>query len=180
MSITIDMEDDTTTEKTITIVESLRRQVPDAGCVLQSNLHRTLDDIARIDGPKSRVRLCKGAYTAPGDISYTHRHDIDINYVRCLKALMTGQGTPLVASHDPRIIEIAQELAARTGRKLNQYEFQMLYGIRSLEQVRLAELGHVVRIYVPFGTDWYGYFVRRLAERPANLRFFLRSFLGHA
>jgi proline dehydrogenase len=177
-TVTVDMEDHTTTEKTIRIVEALRQKVPNAGCVLQSSLKRTEFDCARLDGPESRTRLCKGAYDSPADVAYQDRHDVDLSYVRCLKVLMRGEGRPLVATHDPNLIEIAQELASRTGRGLKDFEFQMLYGIRTLEQERLANLGHAVRVYVPFGPDWYGYFVRRLAERPQNMAFFLRSFLG--
>ncbi|MDR1806946.1 MAG: proline dehydrogenase family protein [Propionibacteriaceae bacterium] len=178
MTVTVDMEDHTLTEKTIRTVEALRLRVPNAGCVLQSALKRTEFDCARLDGPEARTRLCKGAYNFPASVAYTDRHGVDLSYVRCLKVLMRGEGRPLVATHDPNLIEIAQELASRTGRGLKDYEFQMLYGIRPLEQVRLANLGHTVRVYVPFGPDWYGYFIRRLAERPANVRFFLRSFLG--
>jgi proline dehydrogenase len=180
MTVTVDMEDYTTTEKTIRIVESMRRHVPSAGIAIQANLHRTERDIARLDNKKSRVRLCKSAYNAPTEFGFTSRHAIDLSYVRCLKDLMAGEGKPLVATHDPRMIEITQELASRYARKPSQYEFQMLYGIRTLEQQRLVELGQTVRVYVPFGTDWYGYFMRRLAERPANLAFFLRSFLGRS
>ncbi|MDR1386896.1 MAG: proline dehydrogenase family protein [Propionibacteriaceae bacterium] len=177
-TVTVDMEDHGTTETTIALVEALRADAPDVGCVLQSSLKRTELDCARLDGPRSRTRLCKGAYASPAEVAYTDRRDVDINYVRCLRALMRGQGRPLVATHDPNLIEIAQELASRCGRSQADFEFQMLYGIRTLEQERLADLGHTVRVYVPFGPDWYGYFVRRLAERPANLVFFLRSFLG--
>jgi proline dehydrogenase len=178
-TITVDMEDHTTTEKTIRIVEGVREQAPTAGCVLQSALKRTEFDCARLDGPEARTRLCKGAYDSPAEVAYQDKHDVDLSYVRCLKVLMRGEGRPLVATHDPNLIEIAQELASRTGRGLKDFEFQMLFGIRSVEQERLANLGHTVRVYVPFGPDWYGYFVRRLAERPANMAFFLRSFLGH-
>ncbi|MDR1513740.1 MAG: proline dehydrogenase family protein [Propionibacteriaceae bacterium] len=176
-TLTVDMEDHTTTDQTIRVVEALRQSVPDIGCVLQASLKRTEFDCARLDGPQSRTRLCKGAYASPATVAYQDRHDVDLSFVRCLKVLMRGEGRPLVATHDPDLIEIAQELASRTGRGLKDFEFQMLYGIRPLEQERLANLGHTVRVYTPFGPDWYGYFVRRLAERPANLMFFLRSFL---
>ncbi|MDR1077769.1 MAG: proline dehydrogenase family protein [Propionibacteriaceae bacterium] len=177
-TVTVDMEDHNVTETTVELVEALRADAPDVACVLQSSLKRTEQDCARLDAPQSRVRLCKGAYAAPAEVAFIDRRDVDINYVRCLRVLMRGEGRPLVATHDPDLIEIAQELAARTGRGLADFEFQMLYGIRGVEQERLADLGHTVRVYVPFGPDWYGYFVRRMAERPANLTFFLRSFLG--
>jgi proline dehydrogenase len=177
-TITIDMEGPSTTTATIELVEAIRRVVPSVGCVLQSSLKRTEFDCARLDGPEARTRLCKGAYDSPSDIAYTDPHEVDLSYVRCLKVLMRGEGLPLVATHDPDLIEIAQELASRTGRGLTDIEFQMLYGIRPFEQERLADMGYSVRVYFPYGPDWYGYFVRRLAERPANVVFFLRSFLG--
>jgi len=177
-TITIDMEDLPTTAKILRVVRVLRQEYPSVGCVLQSNLKRTEADCRSIDGPGSRVRLCKGAYRVPAQAAYTDRHDVDLSYVRCLKILMEGEGIPLVATHDPVMIEIAQELAAHSNRGLKNFEFQMLYGIRTVEQERLADLGHIVRVYVPYGRDWYGYFVRRLAERPANLLFFLRGVIG--
>jgi len=177
-TITIDMEDLPTTSRTIRVVQTLRKQYPSVGCVLQANLKRTEMDCKAVDAPGSRVRLCKGAYKVPAEAAYIDRHDVDLSYVRCLKILMEGEGIPLVATHDPVMIEIAQELAAHSNRGLKNFEFQMLYGIRTVEQERLADLGHIVRVYVPYGRDWYGYFVRRLAERPANLLFFLRAVIG--
>lgn len=123
------------------------------------------------------MRLVKGAYKEPANVAHQDKAEVDRAYVRCLKILMAGEGYPMIGSHDPRLISIAQELAHRHGRKQGSYEFQMLYGIRTAEQRRLAEEGERMRIYVPYGADWYGYFMRRLAERPANLAFFLRSFL---
>ncbi|MGO4750018.1 proline dehydrogenase family protein, partial [Streptomyces sp. 2MCAF27] len=111
-------------------------------------------------------------------LAYQDKREVDLAYVRCLKILMAGEGYPMIGSHDPRMVAITQELARRFGRKLDEYEFQMLYGIRPAEQERLAAEGHRMRVYVPYGTDWYGYFMRRLAERPANLAFFLRSLVG--
>ncbi len=126
-------------------------------------------------GEGLRVRLVKGAYAEPESVAFQGRHEVDRAYVRGLRLLMEGDGYPMVGSHDPRIIEIALALAA--GRSPSTYEFQMLYGIRAAEQRRLAE-AHQMRVYVPYGADWYGYFMRRLAERPANLVFFLRSFVS--
>ena len=177
-TITIDMEDLPTTAKTIRVVQAVREQYPSVGCVLQANLKRTEMDCKAMDAPGSRVRLCKGAYRVPIEAAYMDKHDVNLSYVRCLKILMEGEGIPLVATHDPVMIEIAQELAAHSNRGLKNFEFQMLYGIRTVEQERLADLGHIVRVYVPYGRDWYGYFVRRLAERPANLLFFLRAVIG--
>jgi proline dehydrogenase len=174
-TVTLDMEDHTTTDSTLGIARELRRDFPWLGVVLQAYLHRTEADCAEFSGPGSRVRLCKGAYKEPASVAFQDKHDVDLSYVRCLKVLMAGAGYPMVASHDPRLIRIAGELAERNGRKHDAFEYQMLFGIRDAEQRRLADEGNHVRVYVPFGTQWYGYFVRRLAERPANLTFFLRA-----
>ena len=177
-TITIDMEDITTTAMAIRIVTALREQYPEVGCLLQANLKRTEHDCRTLDNPGSRIRLSKGAYKPPTQASYADKHDVDLSYVRCLKILMEGEGIPLVATHDPIMIEITQELAAHSNRGLKDFEFQMLYGVRTVEQERLADLGHTVRVYVPFGENWYAYLVRRIAERPANLFFFLRGLLS--
>jgi proline dehydrogenase len=108
-------------------------------------------------------------------VAFTTRRDVDASYARCLRALMNGPGYPMLATHDPRLIEITGSLALLTGRAADGFEYQMLYGIRAAEQRRLADTGAQVRVYVPYGGDWYAYLVRRLAERPANLAFFLRS-----
>jgi proline dehydrogenase len=168
------MEDHTTIDSTLAIHAELRRDHPGTGAVLQAYLFRTEDDARALAG--SRVRLVKGAYKEPATVAFQDKAEVDLAYVRCLKILMAGDGYPMVGSHDPRLIEIAEALAARYDRKPGSFEFQMLYGIRSAEQRRLAGEGHRVRAYVPYGGDWYGYFMRRLAERPANLTFFLRSF----
>ncbi|MFD3455504.1 proline dehydrogenase family protein [Streptomyces sp. NPDC058691] len=176
-TVTLDMEDHTTVDSTLAILAELRERHPGTGAVLQSYLFRTEEDARRLAVAGSRVRLVKGAYKEPASVALQDKTEVDRAYVRCLKILMAGDGYPMVGSHDPRLIAIAQELAHRAGRKQGSYEFQMLYGIRTAEQRRLAEDGERMRIYVPYGADWYGYFMRRLAERPANLAFFLRSFL---
>lgn len=176
-TVTLDMEDHTTADSTLAILAELRERHPATGAVLQSYLFRTEDDAARLATEGSRVRLVKGAYKEPASVAHQSKKDVDLAYVRCLRILMAGDGYPMIGLHDPRLIAITQELAGRGGRKQGSYEFQMLYGIRTAEQRRLAEEGERVRIYVPYGADWYGYFMRRLAERPANLAFFLRSFL---
>ncbi len=175
-TVTLDMEDHTTTDSTLGILRELRADFPSTGAVIQAYLRRSEADCADLAGAGSRVRLCKGAYSEPESVAYTDKDEVDLAYVRCLKVLMKGDGYPMVASHDPRMISIAQDMAARLGRTLDSFELQMLYGIRPHEQERLALLGHTVRVYTPYGHDWYGYFVRRLAERPANVGFFLRSF----
>ncbi|KAF4405889.1 proline dehydrogenase family protein [Streptomyces lycii] len=174
-TVTLDMEDHTTADSTLAVLAELRRSHPQTGAVLQSYLFRTEDDCRALAGEGSRVRLVKGAYKEPASVAFQDKHEVDRAYVRCLGILMAGRGHPMIGSHDPRMVAIAQELARRTGRKPGDYEFQMLYGIREAEQRRLADEGHRMRVYVPYGTDWYGYFMRRLAERPANLAFFLRS-----
>lgn len=176
-TVTLDMEDHTTVDSTLAILGELRTRFPQTGAVLQSYLFRTEEDCRALAGEGSRVRLVKGAYKEPATVAFQDKAEVDKAYVRCLKILMQGEGYPMVGSHDPRMVAIAQDLARRSGRKIDEYEFQMLYGIRSEEQHRLAAEGHRMRVYVAYGTDWYGYFMRRLAERPANLAFFLRSLL---
>ncbi|QWC86814.1 proline dehydrogenase family protein [Nocardioidaceae bacterium] len=178
-TVTIDMEDHTTTDRTLQAVRDLRQDFPETGAVVQSQLKRTEKDLQRLVSSTSRVRLCKGAYAEPeGGIGHATGIDNDLAYVRCLKTLMTGDGYPMVATHDPRLIEIAQRLAHREGRSRESYEIQMLLGVRPEEQKRLAAQGEQVRVYVPFGEAWYGYLVRRLAERPANLALFLRALVS--
>ncbi len=177
-TVTIDMEDHTTTDSTLSILRDLRKDFPETGAVLQSYLHRTEADCRALAYEGSRVRLCKGAYNEPDDVAFQDRIEVDKSYVRCLKVLLAGQGYPMIATHDPRMIEIASSLASRYGRPQGSYEFQMLYGIRPEEQKRLASAGETVRVYLPYGTEWYGYLMRRLAERPQNLSFFLRSLIS--
>jgi proline dehydrogenase len=176
--VTIDMEDHTTTDSTLRIVAQLRRSWPSTGAVLQSYLRRTLADCRALAGEGSRVRLVKGAYAEPAEVAFVKAHDVDLNYVRCTNVLLSGGGYPMFATHDPRLIAIIAERAHWYGRKPGSYEYQMLYGIRSEEQRRLSRLGETVRVYVPYGTQWYGYLMRRLAERPANTAFFLRSLVS--
>lgn len=171
-TVTVDMEDHTTTDSTLGIVRDLRVDHPWVGAVVQAGLRRTEGDCRDLAGPGSRVRLCKGAYDEPASVAFRDRHEVDRSYVRCLRVLMAGEGLPMVATHDPVLIDIARRLGA--GRP---YEIQMLHGVRPREQQALAAAGETVRVYLPYGTEWYGYFVRRLAERPANLAFFARSLL---
>jgi len=177
-TVTLDMEDHTTTDSTLGILRELRKDFPETGAVLQAYLHRTEDDCRALAHEGSRVRLCKGAYNEPEEVAWQDKLDVDRSYVRCLKVLLGGQGYPMIATHDPRLIEIASSLASRYGRVPGSYEFQMLYGIRPDEQRRLVEAGETVRVYIPYGTEWYGYLMRRLAERPQNLSFFLRSLIS--
>ncbi|WP_326798734.1 proline dehydrogenase family protein [Streptomyces sp. NBC_01808] len=177
-TVTLDMEDHTTVDSTLAILRTLRERFPQTGAVLQAYLFRTEEDCRDLAGEGSRVRLVKGAYKEPAVVAFQDKPEVDRAYVRCLKILMTGHGYPMIGTHDPRMIAITQELARRHGRKTDEYEFQMLYGIRTQEQQRLVAEGHRMRVYTPYGTDWYGYFMRRLAERPANTAFFLRALAG--
>jgi proline dehydrogenase len=177
-TVTVDMEDHTWTDATLATLRELRRDYPETGAVVQAYLHRTEDDCRQLAHEGSRVRLCKGAYDEPEEVAWQSRVDVDRSYVRCLKVLMAGQGYPMVATHDPRMIQVASSLAASNGRPRGSYEFQMLYGIRPEEQQRLADDGETVRVYVPYGQEWYGYLMRRLAERPRNLSFFVKSLVS--
>ncbi|MGH3159459.1 MAG: proline dehydrogenase family protein [Streptosporangiaceae bacterium] len=172
-TVTMDMEDHDLVEPTVRLLHELRAEFPDLGCVIQSYLRRSEADCAALAG--SRVRLCKGAYDAPDEVAFTARREVDLSYVRCMRALLAGPGYPMLATHDPRLIDIIQAQTVLAGRSVDSFEYQLLYGIRPAEQRRLANLGARVRVYVPYGSDWYGYLTRRLVERPANLTFFLRS-----
>ncbi|GLU46869.1 proline dehydrogenase family protein [Nocardiopsis ansamitocini] len=177
-TVTLDMEDHTTTDSTLAILRELRVDFPWVGAVLQAYLRRTEADCRDLAHEGSRVRLCKGAYDEPESVAYRDKAEVDRSYVRCLKVLMNGSGYPMVASHDPRIVKITGHLASVAGRTPDSYEYQMLYGIRTEEQAALAAEGKRMRVYVPYGEEWYGYYMRRLAERPANLAFFARSLVG--
>ncbi|TGD85682.1 proline dehydrogenase [Mycolicibacterium sp. CH28] len=176
--VTVDAEDHTTTDSTLAIVRELRTEFPWLGTVLQAYLRRTESDCADFAREGARIRLCKGAYDEPASVAYRDPFAVTASYLRCLRILMAGDGYPMVASHDPAIITAVPGLAREFHRGADGFEYQMLYGIRDAEQRRLADAGNHVRVYVPVGTQWYGYFVRRLAERPANLMFFLRA-LAH-
>jgi len=174
-TVTLDMEDHTTTDSTLGTLEAVRKEHPQTGAVIQAYLRRSAGDIEDLILSKARVRLCKGAYKEPESVAFQSRKEVDLSYVRLLVRLMTDGAYPMVATHDPRLVAITEHLARKLGRAPGSYEYQMLYGIRPTEQRRLAAAGNPVRVYVPYGEEWYGYFMRRLAERPANLAFFLRA-----
>ncbi|GAA5177869.1 proline dehydrogenase family protein [Rugosimonospora acidiphila] len=174
-TVTLDMEDAATTDLTLDTLARLRQDFPTAGAVLQAYLRRTEGDCRELATPGSRIRLCKGAYSEPESVAFQSTVDVDKSYVRCLNILMSGPGYPMIATHDPRLIAIGEDRAKWFDRGPEEFEFQMLYGIRPEEQRRLAAAGYQVRIYVPYGEQWYGYLMRRLAERPANLVFFARA-----
>lgn len=174
-TVTLDMEDHTTTDSTLEILAKLRQDFPTTGVALQAYLRRTEADCRDLAGAGSRVRLCKGAYAEPESVAYQSSLDVDKSFVRCLNILMAGEGYPMIATHDPRLIAIAEDRAKWFDRSPDEFEFQLLYGVRPGEQQRLAADGYTVRVYLPYGTQWYGYLMRRIAERPANLGFFLRA-----
>jgi proline dehydrogenase len=173
--VTVDAESSTTTDSTLSIVRDLRVDFPWLGVVLQAYLRRTLHDCEEFAAAGARIRLVKGAYDEPATVAYRDPGDVTDSYLRCLRVLMAGSGYPMVASHDPVILDAVPALLRGSARGADDFEYQMLYGVRDAEQRRLADAENHVRVYVPFGTQWYGYFVRRLAERPANLAFFLRA-----
>jgi proline dehydrogenase len=172
-TVTVDAEDHRTTDAGLRLANSLRSRFPTVGTVLQAALRRTEADVRELAAPGTRIRLCKGAYAEPVAESFESRHDVDKSFARCLRVLMAGPGYPMIATHDPRLIAITRSLGL--ARAADGFEYQMLYGVRPDEQRRLASSGAKVRVYVPYGGDWYPYLVRRLAERPANLALFLRS-----
>ncbi|HVV11106.1 proline dehydrogenase family protein [Amycolatopsis sp.] len=179
-TVTLDMEDHRTTDATLRALDELRHTWPWVGAVLQSSLNRTENDAVTLAVPDSRVRLCKGAYAEPREVAWRSRHQADLAYVRAANILLAGAGYPMFATHDPRLIDILGERIRWHGRKPGSYEYQMLYGVRPGEQARLTAEGELVRVYVPFGEQWYGYLMRRLAERPANLAFFLRALVSRS
>ncbi|HEY3748780.1 MAG TPA: proline dehydrogenase family protein [Pseudonocardiaceae bacterium] len=177
-TVTLDMEDHTTTDSTLAVLARLRVDFPQTGAVLQAYLRRTEEDCRTLAGAGSRVRLCKGAYAEPDSVAYQDAGDVARSYVRCANVLLAGDGYPMFATHDPTLVRIIEDRTRWHDRKAGGYEFQLLYGVRPTEQRRLAGLGETVRVYVPYGVQWYGYLMRRLAERPANLAFFLRALAG--
>ena len=175
--VRLDMEGSAYTERTLRIFED--RLYPsykeNVGIVLQSYLYRTFDDVQRANRLRARVRICKGAYQEPATIAYPDKKDVDANYVKCMQALMLEGNYPGIATHDEAIIAEAKRFAKEKGIAADRYEFQMLYGVRRDLQDRLVREGYRLRVYVPFGTQWYPYLMRRLAERPANLAFITGS-----
>ena len=171
--VRIDMESSEYTERTLRLFEE--RFFPsypeNVGIVLQTYLYRTQADAERAIELRCRVRLCKGAYKEPATVAYPEKDDVDANYVRCMQALLLKGNYPALATHDERIIGEAKRFAREQRIAPDRYEFQMLYGVRRDLQQRLVEEGYRMRVYVPFGTQWYPYLMRRLAERPANVAF---------
>ena len=178
-TVTVDMEGSQHTQATVDLVVALRGEGhANVGCAVQSYLHRTQDDIRRLTALGASLRLCKGAYAEPADIAYQDDDEVDRNFVACAELLLDSGTYPRFATHDHRIIARIRNLARRARVGPEDYEFQMLHGIREPLQRELVAAGETVRVYVPYGSEWYPYFVRRLAERPANLLFFLRALVG--
>ncbi len=175
-SVTVDMEESQHTATTIDIYEQVQKTHGNLGIAVQSYLHRTAADLDRIIPLGGHIRLCKGAYAEPAEIAFQSGHDVDASFDRLAALLMHSKGVkPAIASHDDARLAPVLEVA---DHRSEPWEFQMLYGVRRDRQRELVEAGHDVRVYVPYGSAWYPYFSRRLAERPANLTFFARALLG--
>lgn len=190
--VRVDMEDSSVTQQTLDILYAVRRRgFENVGIVVQSYLYRTEEDIKRLLQDCIHIRLCKGAYDEPASVAIPKKKEVDINYDRCTALLINGARQnncpvvsqdgkipplPAIATHDSKRIEFAQAYAEKVGLPQGAMEFQMLYGIRQELQEQLVKQGYMVRVYVPYGTEWYPYYMRRLAERPANLWFFLSNF----
>jgi len=174
--VRIDMEDSAHTDSTIRVFRRLREEFDNVGLVIQVYLYRSEDDIRSMADLKPNLRLCKGAYLEPPEVAFPKKVDVDENFKKLIALNLEQGGKTAIATHDERIIAWAEEYIEANRVPVELYEFQMLYGIREGLQTRLAEKGHVMRVYVPFGDQWYPYFTRRLAERPANVFFFLSNF----
>ena len=177
--VRIDMEQSSYTAKTLQLfTDVFHPEFGNAvGVVLQSYLRRTAADVEAMIGLRARVRLCKGAYKEPEDVAFPKKTDVDANYVACMERLLERGNYPGIATHDVKIIEHAKAFAKKQGISPERFEFQMLYGVRRDLQYRLRREGYNMRVYVPFGTHWYPYLMRRLAERPANIGFITTNIL---
>jgi proline dehydrogenase len=175
-TVTVDTESPQVSGSALGVHAALLEDHPTVGVSIASCLRRAEDHCRSL--VSARVRLCRGAAGVPASLVCKNTMEIDRSYVRCLRVLMAGQGYPMVATHDRRLIEVASALAVLNEREPDSFEYQMSYGMRPLEQLRLAGLGSRVRVRVPYGVDWYSHLTRRLAERPANLTLLARSLLG--
>jgi proline dehydrogenase len=173
--VRLDMESSRYTDRTLSMVTRLHNEYRSCGTVIQAYLHRSAADIACLERERIRVRLCKGAYLEPPEIAFSEKADVDKNYLALAESLLSTGEYPGIATHDERIIEKLERFVTRQRIARDRFEFQMLYGIRRDLQRRLVDEGYRLRVYVPFGEAWYPYFMRRLAERPANLLFFVRN-----
>lgn len=175
--VRVDMEGSAYTDRTLRMVHAARAESPVVGTVIQAYLHRSEDDIRGLLEIGCRIRLVKGAYREPATVAFQRKRDVDANFIKLMKLLLPSGIYHALATHDPNMIEAAIRFAAEQNITKDKFEFQMLYGIRTDLQARLARQGYRVRVYIPFGKDWFPYLMRRLAERPANLAFFARNFL---
>jgi proline dehydrogenase len=175
--VRVDMEGSAYTDRTLRIVKQERAGTPAVGTVIQAYLYRSEKDIQDLLSIGCRIRLVKGAYKEPAEIAFPRKKDVDANYVKLMKLLLASGIYHAMATHDPKMIDATTRFAAERGIPKDKFEFQMLYGIRTDLQSRLVREGYRVRVYIPFGQDWFPYFMRRLAERPANLLFFARNLL---
>jgi proline dehydrogenase len=173
--IRVDMEDSSCTDNTLEIVDRTYTLFENVGTVIQSYLYRSEQDLTRMIHRGIRIRLVKGAYREPDTIAYRRKKDTDANFVKLMKILLESRNYPAIATHDPSIITAAKEFARSHKIPKESFEFQMLYGIRRDLQQQLAREGYNVRLYIPYGSHWYPYFMRRLAERPANVIFLIRN-----
>ncbi len=173
----IDMESSEYVDRTLAIVEEMHQQYGHVRCVLQAYLYRSADDLRRMNRLGIPVRLCKGAYDEPAAVAFPEKSEVDRNYLKLSRLLIAEGAFPAIATHDPQMIEGTLAAVRETGRKREDFEFQMLYGVRRDLQASLAAKGYGVRLYVPFGDAWYPYFMRRLAERPANVIFLAKNLL---
>lgn len=173
--VTIDMEDYTRCEKTLEIFKQLKSRYNNIGTVLQAYLYRTVNDIQMLNEYSPNLRLVKGAYKEPAEVAFPEKKDVDENFKKIIRMHLENGNYTAVATHDDAIIEYTKNLVEELGISNEQFEFQMLYGIRPERQLELVKEGYKMRVYVPYGTDWYGYFMRRLAERPANVAFVLKG-----
>src|SRR5436190_4492041 len=177
--VRIDMEGSNVTQATIDVFKRLRAEfgLNDVGIVVQSYLYRTMDDVRDLMKIPARIRLCKGAYNEPPEVAYPDKKDVDDNYVRVMQLLLSSGVYHGIATHDPKMIDATISFAKIEGISKEAFEFQMLYGVRRDLQDQLAHDGYNMRVYVPYGKHWYPYFMRRLAERPANVWFVLKNLL---
>ena len=173
----IDMESSVYTQRTVELVKRVRAQSPAVGAVIQSCLYRSEPDIQDLLSYGCRIRLCKGAYKEPEEVAYPSKSDVDVNFVKLMRLLLTSGFYHGIATHDPRMIAETIRWAAEKQVSKDDFEFQMLHGVRTDLQRQLVRDGFRLRIYIPYGRDWFPYFMRRLAERPANLSFFVQNFL---
>jgi proline dehydrogenase len=173
----IDMESSEYVDRTLAIAEEMHKQYGHVRCVLQAYLYRTENDLRRMSRLGIPVRLCKGAYDEPAAVAFPEKSEVDRNYLKLSRLLIAEGAFPAIATHDPRMIEGTLEAVREMGRQREEFEFQMLYGVRRDLQASLAAQGYGVRLYVPFGDAWYPYFMRRLAERPANVIFLAKNLL---